>query len=121
MNKIDSNVKRIHLADFVEKRKIGKGPFSIIKIMYNTRLDKYYAIKMMNKSEIIRTEQVEQVISEINLGSSLDFPFIARMIAVAQDQIYINLVIEYVPGGNLLNLLNIVGYFRSSQAAFYTS
>jgi protein kinase A len=52
------------------------GSFGRVRLVRNKKTGKYYALKMLKKSEILRLKQVDHVLSEINILSLIDHSFI---------------------------------------------
>jgi protein kinase A len=82
---------------------------------------KYYAIKILKKSEIIRLKQVEHIIAEYTILASVSHPFIVSMEGVCQNDRYLYLILEYINGGELFVYLRTVGKLDVEQAKFYAA
>lgn len=59
----------------------GTGTFGRVFLTKNIVDNKYYAMKVMRKRDIVRLRQVEHVFNEKNILSSLDHPFIMKLYA----------------------------------------
>lgn len=69
----------ICLEDFDLGVTLGTGSFGRVKFATHRSTGSIWAIKMLKKSEVIRLQQVEHMISEKNILSNLDHPFIVRL------------------------------------------
>ena len=58
-----------------------------------------WAVKMLKKAEVVRLQQVEHMISEKNILSNLDHPFIVRLAGTFQGYALLSIYLS------LLNLL----------------
>jgi len=99
---------------------IGAGTFARVRLVKDKK-GTYYALKMMKKGEILRLKQTDHVISEIKVMLSLDYPLIAKLYGFQQDERYLYLLQEYIPGGELYSYLKSQGKLSVSSAMFYTA
>ena len=79
---------------------------------------KIYAIKEMSKAKIIDKKSVDNILGEKNLLSQLHHPFIVNMIYSFQDQDYLYLVMDLLPGGNLRYHISLKRHFNEKQNKF---
>lgn len=82
---------------------------------------KIYAIKVMQKSEMIKKNMQSQVIAERNALALTNSAFCVKLFYCLQSSNNIFLVMEYLIGGDLKSLLNIYGFFDEKMARFYTA
>lgn len=54
------------------------GSFGRVRLGKHKKSGKIYAIKMLKKSEIIRSKQVDHIHSEFNILKQLNHPFIVK-------------------------------------------
>ncbi|OMH84825.1 cAMP-dependent protein kinase type 2 [Zancudomyces culisetae] len=128
------NVK-LKLSDFEFYRTIGAGSFGKVKICKYLKagdlkpkgrkksgLGKaYYACKILTKSEVLRSNQVEHVINERNVLQFVECPFIVKIFGTAQDQNNLYMFLEYIVGGELFSYLRKYESFPSPVAKFYAA
>ena len=72
----------------------------------------------MSKAKIIDKKSVESILGEKKLLSILHHPFIVNMIYSYQDQDYLYLVMDLLPGGNLRYHLSKMKKFKETQNKF---
>ena len=60
-------LKRINLEDFVIKTTLGTGSFGRVKLMYDHKHNKFYALKILKKNEIMKLKQIDHILSEISI------------------------------------------------------
>jgi len=113
--------KKLRLSDYEIKQTLGTGSFGRVKLARNKQNGKFYAIKILKKAEIIRLKQVDHVLSENSILASISHPFLVYMEGFAQDERYIYLMLEFVPGGELFTYLRGVGRLETHHAIFYGS
>lgn len=113
--------KKLKLEDYEIKQTLGTGSFGRVKLSKHKSTGKYVALKMLKKAEIIRLKQVDHVLSENSILGSISHPFIVNMDGFCQDERYLYLVLEYIPGGELFTYLRSVGSLEEAHAAFYAA
>lgn len=115
------SIKHVNLSDFTIKITVGTGSFGRVKLIVQIKTGKYYALKILKKNEIIKLKQVDHILSEISILNSIDFPFCVNMFGIAQDDRYLYIVLEYVPGGELFTYLRTVQYLQPEPAKSYAA
>jgi len=100
---------------------IGTGTFGRVVLSRHAETRKYYALKMMAISEVIRLKQVEHVQNEKNILNETRHPFIVNVQWTYHDQTYLYMLMEYVPGGELFTYLRNSGRFPTSYGIFYSA
>ncbi|XP_059486124.1 serine/threonine-protein kinase greatwall isoform X2 [Neocloeon triangulifer] len=106
--------------DFIVLKPISRGAFGKVFLGFKkTNPDKYFAIKVMKKSEMIHKNMVSQVITERNALALSQSPMCVRLFYSLQTKSSIYLVMEYMVGGDLKSLLSVYGYFDEAMATFY--
>lgn len=114
------NHKIPQIEDFVFIKPISRGAFGKVFLGHKKgNLDKIYAIKVMQKDYMVNKNLVRQVITERNALAVSRSPFIVQLYYSLQTQKNIYLVMEYMIGGDMKNLLAVCGYFDESMALTY--
>ena len=118
-NIVRYNIK-VPLNAFEIMQTIGIGSYGKVCLCKYKKNQKPYVIKMLNKSEIIRTKQVDHVFNEYNILSFVNHPFIAELKGVnVKDPKYLYFFLEYIPGGELFSILRKNRTFPIEQTKFY--
>jgi serine/threonine kinase 38 len=78
-----------------------------------------YAMKKLKKSEMLRRGQVEHVKAERNLLAEVDSNCIVKLYCSFQDEEYLYLIMEYLPGGDMMTLLMRKDTLTEYEARFY--
>ena len=73
----------------------------------------------MKKEEMIYKNQVGHVRAERNVLANADIPWIVSLICSFQDDKFLYLVMEYLPGGDLMTLLMKKDILTEREAKFY--
>jgi CRP-like cAMP-binding protein len=96
----------IRFVDLVKFRILGVGTFGKVWLVSHKRNGTPYALKMLSKKEIIGHHQVEGVIREKNIMSSLHHPFVVNLVSTFQDERNLYMLIELVQGGELFSVIH---------------
>ncbi|KAG5043607.1 hypothetical protein JHK87_007522 [Glycine soja] len=105
--------------DFELLTMIGKGAFGEVRVCKEKATDHVYAMKKLKKSEMLRRGQVEHVRAERNLLAEVDSNCIVKLYCSFQDDEYLYLIMEYLPGGDMMTLLMRKDTLTEDEARFY--
>ncbi|KAM7501480.1 hypothetical protein LguiB_000384 [Lonicera macranthoides] len=105
--------------DFELLTMIGKGAFGEVRICREKTTTQVYAMKKLKKSEMLRRGQVEHVKAERNLLAEVDSNCIVKLYCSFQDEEYLYLIMEYLPGGDMMTLLMRKDTLTEDEARFY--
>ncbi|XP_024966413.1 serine/threonine-protein kinase tricorner-like isoform X2 [Cynara cardunculus var. scolymus] len=107
--------------DFELLTMIGKGAFGEVRICREKTTGTVYAMKKLKKSEMLRRGQVEHVKAERNLLAEVDSNCIVKLYCSFQDNEYLYLIMEYLPGGDMMTLLMRKDTLSDDEARFYVA
>lgn len=115
------NRPRLKLDDFHLLRTLGTGSFGRVHLAQSKHNNRYYAIKVLKKAEVVRLKQVEHTNSEKAILESAANPFMVNLWGTFQDDINLYMVMDYVPGGELFSILrkNQVSLFNWSEEGVF--
>jgi serine/threonine protein kinase len=71
--------KKINLSDFDITTTLGTGSFGRVRLAKNKKTGEFYAMKILKKHEIIKTKQVDHVISENSILIEIEHPFLVGL------------------------------------------
>merc|ERR1712137_1220246 len=118
--KKDEATEEWKITDFEKLTTLGTGTFG--RVFLASREGKYYALKMLQKSVIVRLKQVQHTINEKQvLLKSIECPFIVKLEYSAQDQKNVYFVMEYALGGELFTHLRSAGRFSGATTRFFAA
>lgn len=100
---------------------IGKGAFGEVRLCRHIETSELVAIKQMNKTDMHKKNQLAHIRAERDILASSDGTWIVELKSSFTDDKYLYLVMEYLPGGDLMNLLIEKDVFTEDQARFYTA
>lgn len=109
------------LDDFELKRTIGTGSFGRVHLARNIHDNKFYALKVLGKAQIIEMNQVDHASNEKKIIRQLSNPFLVHCYSSFHDPQNLYFVLEYVYGGELFSYLRQSGRFENKVALFYSS
>lgn len=105
--------------DFELLTMIGKGAFGEVRVCSEKTTGHVYAMKKLKKSEMLRRGQVEHVRAERNLLAEVDSNCIVKLYCSFQDDEYLYLIMEYLPGGDMMTLLMRKDILTEDETRFY--
>ncbi|XP_055373331.1 uncharacterized protein LOC129606738 isoform X2 [Condylostylus longicornis] len=117
--------KQLHLQqipnenDFDIVKLISNGAYGAVYLVKHKQTRQRFAMKKINKNNLILRNQVEQVFAERDILSFADNPFVVSMYCSFETKKHLCLVMEYVEGGDCANLLKGIGPLPSDMARFY--
>ncbi|GAA5801567.1 hypothetical protein HPULCUR_007015 [Helicostylum pulchrum] len=112
---------RLKLADFNMLRTLGTGSFGRVHLVQSRVNARYYAVKVLKKSEVVRLKQVEHTNNEKHILEAVAHPFLVNMWGTFQDNVNLYMVMDYVPGGELFSVLRRSKRFPDHVAKFYAA
>ncbi|KAJ9169633.1 hypothetical protein P3X46_017799 [Hevea brasiliensis] len=107
--------------DFELLTMIGKGAFGEVRVCREKTTGHVYAMKKLKKSEMLRRGQVEHVRAERNLLAEVDSNCIVKLYCSFQDEEFLYLIMEYLPGGDMMTLLMRKDTLTEDEARFYVA
>ncbi|KAE9602471.1 putative protein kinase AGC-NDR family [Lupinus albus] len=110
---------KICVDDFDLLTMIGRGAFGEVTLCREKKSGNIYAMKKLKKSEMLRRGQVEHVRAERNLLAEVASDCIVKLYYSFQDIEHLYLIMEYLPGGDIMTLLMREETLTETVARFY--
>ncbi|CAI0387389.1 unnamed protein product [Linum tenue] len=110
---------KICVDDFDLLTIIGRGAFGEVRLCREKKSGCIYAMKKLRKSEMLSRGQVEHVKAERNLLAEVASDCIVKLYYSFQDADYLYLIMEYLPGGDMMTLLMREETLTETVARFY--
>ncbi|XP_023391092.1 myotonin-protein kinase isoform X2 [Pteropus vampyrus] len=111
---------RLQRDDFEILKVIGRGAFSEVAVVKMRQTGQVYAMKIMNKWDMLKRGEVSCFREERDVLVNGDRRWITQLHFAFQDENYLYLVMEYYVGGDLLTLLSKFGErIPAEMARFY--
>jgi len=111
--------KRYAVNDFKKLKTIGRGAFGEVQVVRMKETGEIYAMKIMNKAEMVKKNQVQHIRAERDLMAQMDNPWIVKLLYSFQDEKFLYLVMEFLQGGDLMTILMRYDILTEEQTRFY--
>ncbi|PFH51768.1 hypothetical protein AMATHDRAFT_2683 [Amanita thiersii Skay4041] len=110
---------KIKLSDFQTVKVIGKGAFGEVRLVQKVDTGKVYAMKSLQKAEMLKRDQLAHVRAERDVLAESTSPWVVQLFYSFQDPLYLYLVMEFLPGGDLMTMLMKYDVFSEDVTRFY--
>ncbi|KAJ7155355.1 AGC/NDR protein kinase [Mycena crocata] len=110
---------KITLADFRTVKVIGKGAFGEVRLVQKVDTGKVYAMKSLQKAEMLKRDQLAHVRAERDVLAESTSPWVVQLFYSFQDPLYLYLIMEFLPGGDLMTMLMKYDVFSEDVTRFY--
>ncbi|KAL3113023.1 hypothetical protein niasHT_013488 [Heterodera trifolii] len=111
---------RMGSGDFSLIKTIGRGAFGEVQLVRNLRSKKVYAMKLLDKDKMIRRSDSAFFWEERDIMANSQSDWIVRLHYAFQDLRNLYMVMEFMPGGDLVNLMSNYD-IPEKWAQFYTA
>ena len=109
------------IRDYTSLAIIGRGAFGEVHVCREKKTGQIVAVKKIRKDVLKIKNQVIHVRNEQLFMSKVKSPWIVELKASFQEDDYLYLVMEYLPGGDFMNLLIKKDILTEDEAKFYTA
>ncbi|KAM0750227.1 kinase-like protein [Meredithblackwellia eburnea MCA 4105] len=110
---------RLGLEDFRTVKVIGKGAFGEVRLVEKVDTRKIYAMKSLKKAEMFKKDQLAHVRAERDVLAESNSPWVVQLYYSFQDANYLYLLMEFLPGGDLMTMLIKYDTFSEDVTRFY--
>ncbi|CAO3675815.1 unnamed protein product [Umbelopsis ramanniana] len=110
---------RLTLTDFITIKVIGKGAFGEVRLVQKEDTGKIYAMKTLRKADMMQKDQLAHVKAERDVLAESNSPWIVQLYYSFQDSQYLYLIMEFLPGGDLMTMLIKYDTFSEDVTRFY--
>ena len=100
---------------------IGRGAFGEVHVCREKKTGEIVAIKKIRKDVLVLKNQIIHVRNEQQFLSKVKNEWTVELKASFQEDDFLYLVMEFLPGGDLMNLLIKKDIFTEEEARFYTA
>ena len=109
------------IRDYISLAIIGRGAFGEVHVCREKKTGQIVAVKKIKKEVLMIKNQVIHVRNEQLFMSRVKSPWIVELKASFQEGDFLYLVMEYLPGGDFMNLLIKKDILTEDEARFYTA
>lgn len=110
---------RLGLSDFEKLTIIGRGAFGEVKLVQKVDTGNVYAMKVLNKNKMMEKKQEAHVRAERDILAEAENPWLVMMYYSFQDKKNLYLIMEFLPGGDLMTLLMKKDTLNNLETQFY--
>jgi len=107
--------------DFTVLKLLGTGSFGEVFLVEKNDSGKLYAMKVLQKSKIVEKNLTRYALTERNVMSVSNHPFIVGLQYAFQTKEKLFLVLEYCPGGDLSDYLTAEDYLSEERTRIYVA
>ena len=93
------------LTDFTIQRTLGTGSFGRVHLVQSKHNQRFYAIKVLKKAQVVKMKQVEHTNDERRMLQKVKHPFLITLWGTFQDSRNLYMVMDFIEGGELFSLL----------------
>ena len=108
-----------NIRDYESLAIIGRGAFGEVHVCRHRTSGEIVAVKKIKKEVLYKKNQVIHVRNEQLFMSKVKSPWIVDLKASFQDDDFLYLIMEFLPGGDLMNLLIKKDILTEDEARFY--
>lgn len=98
---------------------IGKGAFGEVKLVQKRADGQVYAMKSLIKTEMFKKDQLAHVRAERDILAESDSPWVVKLFTTFQDANFLYMLMEFLPGGDLMTMLIKYEIFSEDITRFY--
>lgn len=103
------------LVDFDIMRTLGTGSFGRVHLVQSKHNNRFYAVKVLKKAQVVKMKQVEHTNDERRMLADVKHPFIITLWGTFADCKNLYMVMDFVEGGELFSLLRKSGVSRAPR------
>ncbi|XP_051511336.1 rho-associated protein kinase 2-like isoform X2 [Myxocyprinus asiaticus] len=111
---------QVKLDDFDRVRLIGRGAFGAVQLVRHKASQQVYAMKQLSKFEMVKRSDSAFFWEERDIMAFSKSPWIVQLCCAFQDEKHLYLVMEFMPGGDLVTLTSNYD-IPEEWARFYTA
>ncbi|XP_028448589.1 rho-associated protein kinase 1 isoform X2 [Perca flavescens] len=111
---------RMKAVDYEVVKVIGRGAFGEVQLVRHKATSKVYAMKLLSKFEMIKRSDSAFFWEERDIMAFANSSWVVQLFFAFQDDRYLYMVMEYMPGGDLVNLMSNYDV-PEKWARFYTA
>jgi len=100
---------------------IGRGAFGVVILCRKKEGGQVFAMKKLKKSRMLDKHQVLHCRAERNILATADNRWVVKLVHSFQDEEFLYLVMEYLPGGDTMELLMKEDTFPNDWVQFYVA
>lgn len=112
---------KLGVDDFEALKVIGRGAFGEVRLVQKKDTGHVFAMKILRKADMLEKEQVAHVRAERDILVEADHEWVVKMYYSFQDALNLYLIMEFLPGGDMMTLLMKKDTMTEEQTQFYVA
>ena len=116
---IQNKLKKMSASNYESLAIIGRGAFGEVHVCREIKTGEIVAIKKIRKDILQQKKQIKHTMDEQDFLSKVNSPWIVKLKASFQEGDFLYLVMEYLPGGDLMGLFVAKDVLTEDEAKFY--
>ena len=116
---LEKKREKLTIFDYESLSIIGRGSFGEIHLCRNKKTKEIVAIKKIKKDLVKEKNQIKNTRDEQYFLSKIKSPWIIKLKSSFQEGAYLYLIMEFLIGGDLMNLLIEKNTLKENEAKFY--
>ena len=121
MRRIELQDDTITFSNLVVVKTLGKGMFGNVFLCVNPVKNTYYALKTVSRRKVHMYDIHENILQERRILLQLDHVFIVKLVKTFKDEKRLYLLLEFVKGQDLFDVIRILGLLTDEDAKFYAA
>eukprot|EP00929_Paragymnodinium_shiwhaense_P051628 TRINITY_DN25950_c0_g1_i2.p1 TRINITY_DN25950_c0_g1~~TRINITY_DN25950_c0_g1_i2.p1 ORF type:complete len:699 (+),score=149.97 TRINITY_DN25950_c0_g1_i2:132-2228(+) len=110
---------QVNIMDFEIIQTIGMGAFGIVRLCRKKDSGEIFALKQMIKTDMVQKNKVHHVRAERDILTKASDGWVTRLHYTFQDDEFLYMVLDYLPGGDLMTHLMRKDIFTEDETRFY--
>ena len=120
LSSILKGITNININSFEFLKKIGEGGFGKVWKVRYIKENKIVALKELSKKKILEKKMIDYIFKERDILLSLYSNSISNLYYTFQDKNNLYMILDYLPGGDLRNLMKKYDFFSEEEIKFIT-
>ena len=116
---IQKKLEKMSASNYESLAIIGRGAFGEVHVCREIKTGEIVAIKKIRKDILQQKKQIKHTMDEQDFLSKVNSPWIVKLKASFQEGDFLYLVMEYLPGGDLMGLFVAKDVLTEDEAKFY--
>ncbi|EAR83752.4 Serine/Threonine kinase domain protein (macronuclear) [Tetrahymena thermophila SB210] len=112
---------KVTIHSFIIHSMLGKGSFGDVYLVQKKDNLQYYAMKVLQKSKMMKSNVIKYALTERNVLSLSNHPFIVKLNYSFQTEEKLFLILDFAAGGDMGKLLQKVKVLSENDARIYLS
>ena len=107
------------IGDYIIKKTLGTGTFSVVKLGIHRITQKKVAIKILDKNKIESKDDLERIIREMQILTEMDHPNVIKVFKIYEEESNFSIIMEYCEEGELFNYIVKKQRLSERESSFF--